>query len=50
MNGRVFTTRVKIATSALVVGALGSLLTLGVYGLFTATTQNAGNEISSGTV
>ena len=36
--------------SALVVGALGSLTTLGAYGLFTATTQNAGNEITSGTV
>ncbi len=36
--------------SALVVGVLGSLVTIGVYGVFTATTQNAGNEISSGTV
>lgn len=36
--------------SALVVGALGSLVTIGVYGIFSATTQNAGNEISSGTV
>jgi hypothetical protein len=42
--------RTKIALSALVVGTLGGLATLGVYGLFTATTQNAGNEISSGTV
>jgi hypothetical protein len=42
--------RTKIALSALVVGALGGLVTLGVYGLFTATTQNSGNEISSGTV
>jgi hypothetical protein len=33
-----------------VVGVLGSFAALGVYGLFTATTQNAGNEISSGTV
>jgi hypothetical protein len=40
----------KIALSALVLGALGSLVTLGVYGLFTATTQNSGNEITSGTV
>jgi len=36
--------------SALVVGVLGSLVTLGVYGIFSSTTQNAGNEISSGTV
>jgi hypothetical protein len=40
----------KIALSALVVGVLGSFAAFGVYGLFTATTQNAGNEISSGTV
>lgn len=40
----------KIALSALIVGALGSFAALGVYGLFSATTQNAGNEISSGTV
>jgi hypothetical protein len=33
-----------------VVGVLGSVAGLGVFGLFTATTQNAGNEISSGTV
>jgi hypothetical protein len=42
--------RNKIALSVLVIGALGSIVTLGVYGLFSATTQNAGNEISSGTV
>jgi hypothetical protein len=42
--------RTKVALSALVVGALGGLVTLGIYGLFTATTQNAGNEISAGTV
>jgi hypothetical protein len=42
--------RSKVALSALVVGVLGSFAALGVYGLFTATTQNAGNEISSGTV
>jgi hypothetical protein len=40
----------KILLSALVVGALGGLTTLGVFGLFSATTQNAGNEISTGTV
>jgi hypothetical protein len=40
----------KVAVSALVIGALGGLVTLGIYGLFTGTTQNSGNEISSGTV
>lgn len=40
----------KLALSALVIGVLGSVAALGVFGLFTATTQNAGNEISSGTV
>jgi hypothetical protein len=40
----------KVALSALVVGVLGSFAALGVYGLFTATSQNAGNEITSGTV
>jgi hypothetical protein len=40
----------KLLASALVVGVLGSLVALGVFGLFSATTQNAGNEISSGTV
>lgn len=42
--------RTKVALSVLVVGVLGSVAGLGVFGLFTATTQNAGNEISSGTV
>jgi hypothetical protein len=42
--------RSRVALSALVVGVLGSIAGLGVYGLFTATTQNAGNEISAGTV
>jgi hypothetical protein len=40
----------KLLVSALVVGALGSVVSLGVFGLFSATTQNAGNEISTGTV
>ena len=43
-------TGAKVALSALVIGALGSFAALGVYGLFTATTQNSGNEITSGTV
>jgi hypothetical protein len=42
--------RTKIALSALFVGVLGSFAALGVYGAFTATTQSAGNEITSGTV
>jgi hypothetical protein len=43
-------TRNKLLTSALVVAVLGSVAALGVFGLFSATTQNSGNEISSGTV
>jgi hypothetical protein len=42
--------RNKALLSALIVGALGSLVALGVFGLFSATTQNSGNEISTGTV
>ena len=44
------TRRTQAALSVLVVGVLGGFAALGVYGLFTATTQNSGNEISSGTV
>ncbi|MGD9736551.1 MAG: TasA family protein [Solirubrobacterales bacterium] len=40
----------KILASTVVVGVLGSLVALGVFGAFSATTQNAGNEISAGTV
>jgi hypothetical protein len=40
----------KLLLSTLVVGVLCGLTTLGVFGLFSATTQNAGNEISTGTV
>jgi Camelysin metallo-endopeptidase len=40
----------KLLASALVVGVMGSLAALGVFGLFSATTQNSGNEISAGTV
>jgi hypothetical protein len=35
---------------ALVIGVLGGVATMGVYGLFSGTTQNPGNEITSGTV
>ncbi|MGC1167151.1 MAG: hypothetical protein WA862_13705 [Solirubrobacterales bacterium] len=34
----------------MVIGVLGGFATLGVYGLFSATTQNSGNEVASGTV
>lgn len=40
----------KFLLSIVAVAALGSLVALGVFGLFSATTQNSGNEISSGTV
>lgn len=40
----------KLLASVLVVGTLGSVSALGVFGAFSATTQNAGNEISTGTV
>ena len=40
----------KLLLSTLVVGVLCGLTTLGVFGVFSATTQNAGNEISTGTV
>jgi hypothetical protein len=40
----------KLLLSTVVVGAMGSLVALGVFGLFSATTQNSGNEINSGTV
>jgi hypothetical protein len=43
-------TRTKIISSALVVGVLGGLVALGISGAFSATTQNAGNEIRTGTV
>ena len=40
----------KLLLSTLVVGVLCGVTTLGVFGVFSATTQNAGNEISTGTV
>jgi hypothetical protein len=40
----------KVLSSVLVVGALCGATTFGVFGAFSATTQNAGNEISTGTV
>ena len=47
---RTLTRGEKLLLSALVVGALGGLTAFGVFGVFSATTQNAGNEISTGTV
>jgi hypothetical protein len=49
-GGRRVSKWMKLALSALVVGVLGSFATLGVYGVWSATTQNSGNELSSGTV
>ncbi len=43
-------TRNKVLASTLVVGVLGGLAALGVFGAFSATTQNSGNEISTGTI
>ena len=40
----------RLLLSALIVGTLGSFAALSIFGVFTATTQNAGNEISTGTV
>jgi hypothetical protein len=43
-------TTTKVLLSALCVGALGSLAAMGVFGAFSATTTNAGNTITAGTV
>ena len=40
----------KLLMSVLCVGALGGLATMGVFGAFTSTTTNAGNQITAGTV
>jgi hypothetical protein len=40
----------KVLLTALVVGGLSALVGLGTYSAFTATTTNAGNNISSGSV
>jgi hypothetical protein len=42
--------RNKLLATILAIAALGSVVAIGVFGLFSATTQNSGNEISSGTV
>ncbi|MGH7485645.1 MAG: hypothetical protein ACREMY_08595 [bacterium] len=43
-------TRTKVLLTVLCVGALGSLAAVGVFGAFSATTTNAGNTITAGTV
>jgi hypothetical protein len=43
------TKRQKTLISILVVGAFGSIVALGAFGLFSSTTQNAGNELGAGT-
>lgn len=42
--------RTKLLLTVLCVGALGSLAAMGVFGAFSATTTNAGNTITAGTV
>jgi hypothetical protein len=43
-------TRTKLLITTMIVGVLGSLAALGIFGSFSATTQNSGNEVTSGTV
>jgi Camelysin metallo-endopeptidase len=43
-------TSTKVLLTALCVGALGSLAAMGVFGAFSSTTTNAGNNITAGTV
>ncbi len=43
-------TKQKLLVSLLVLGALGSVVGLGAYSAFTATTTNSGNTLSTGTV
>jgi hypothetical protein len=50
MSRTQMTTGRKALGTVLVVGVLGSVSAAGVFGAFSATTQNAGNEISTGTV
>jgi hypothetical protein len=40
----------KLLLTALVLGGLGAIAGLGAFSAFTATTENSGNQISSGTV
>jgi hypothetical protein len=42
--------RTKVLLTVLCVGTLGSLAAAGVFGAFSATTTNAGNQITAGTV
>jgi hypothetical protein len=43
-------TTTKVLLTALCVGALGSLAAMGVFGAFSATTTNAGNTVTAGSV
>jgi hypothetical protein len=43
-------TTTKVLLTALCVGAFGSLAAMGVFGAFSATTTNAGNTITAGSV
>lgn len=43
-------TREKVLVAVLATGLLGSAVAFGIFGVFSATTQNTGNEIVSGTV
>ena len=43
-------TREKFLLSTLLVGVLGTVASLGVFGAFTSTTSNANNQLSAGTV
>jgi hypothetical protein len=42
--------RTKALLTVLCIGALGSIVAMGVFGAFSATTTNAGNQITAGTV
>lgn len=43
-------TTTKVLMTVLCAGALGSLAAIGVFGAFSSTTTNAGNQITAGTV
>jgi hypothetical protein len=49
-GGREVKNATKVLLTVLCVGALGGLATMGVFGAFSATTTNAGNQITAGTV
>jgi hypothetical protein len=49
-KGKGLKLREKVLLSALGIGVLSSVAALGIFGVFSATTQNTGNEFVSGTV